>query len=87
MCPFLEAPVGLSPETLEMLDRTFTAAWHELQARTLPENEEAARAAIAKSAIELTAAGVRQPEQLKRHALDAAEQARPRKRTIVQSPD
>ena len=45
MCPFLEAPEGLSPEILEMLDRAFTSAWNELQARqspcTLPQNEEA----------------------------------------------
>jgi hypothetical protein len=91
MCPFLEAPEGLSPETLEMLDRTFTAAWSELQARksacTLPENEQAARVAIAKSAMELAATGVREPERLKRHALHAAEQARPRTRTIVHLPD
>jgi hypothetical protein len=91
MCPFLEAPKGLSPETLEMLDRTFTAAWNELQARkspcTLPENEQATRVAITKSTMELAATGVREPERLKRHALHAAEHAEPRTRTIVHLPD
>jgi hypothetical protein len=90
MCPFLEAPEGLSPETLEMLDRAFTSAWSELQARqspcTLPQNEEAARVAIAKSTRELAATGVREPERLKRHALHAAEQARPRTPTTVLLP-
>jgi len=91
MCPFFEAPESLPPETLEMLDRAFMAAWSELQARksscTLPENEQAARAAITKSTMELAATGVREPERLKRHALHAAERARPRTRTIVHLPD
>jgi hypothetical protein len=91
MCPFFEAPEGLSAETLEMLDRTFTAAWRELQAKespcTLPQNAQATRVAITRSAMELAATGVREPERLKRHALHAAEQARPRTRTIVHLPD
>jgi hypothetical protein len=90
MCPFLEAPEGLSPEMMEMLDRAFTSAWSELQAKkspcTLPQNEEAARVAITKSTRELAATGVREPERLKRHALHAAERARPRTRTIVHLP-
>jgi hypothetical protein len=84
MCPFLEAPEGLSAETLEMLDRAFTSAWSELQAKrspcTLPQNEEATRVAIARSTRELAATGVREPERLKRHALHAAERADSRTR-------
>jgi hypothetical protein len=91
MCPFFEAPESMSPEMLEMLDRAFMAAWSELQAKksscTSPENEQATRIAIAKSTLELAATGVREPERLKRHALHAAEQARPRTRTIVHLPD
>jgi hypothetical protein len=90
MCPFLEAPEGLSPEILEMLDKAFTSAWNELQATknpcTLPHNEEAARVAIAQSTRELAATGVREPECLKRHALHAAERASPQTRTIVHLP-
>jgi hypothetical protein len=89
MCPFLEAPEGLSPETLEMLDRAFSAAWHDLQVRkslpTSPANQATTKTAIAKAIIDLAATGVREPERLKRHALHAAEQASPR--TIVHLPD
>jgi len=91
MCPFLEAPEGLSPEILEMLDRAFTSAWNELQAKknpcTLPHNEEATRIAIAQSTMELAATGVREPERLKRHALHAAERAGPHAPTTVLLPD
>ena len=31
MAPFTEIPEGMSPATLEMLDRAFSATWHELQ--------------------------------------------------------
>jgi hypothetical protein len=68
---------GFSPETLELLDRAFSATWRELQLRRSSsasrENEQATRKAIAKSIIDLAAAGVREPERLKRHALHAAE--------------
>jgi hypothetical protein len=91
MCPFFEAPQGMSRETLEMLDRAFTAAWSELQASKsacmLPQNQQATRDAMAKSTMELAATGIREPERLKRHALHAAEQSRPRTRTIVHLPD
>lgn len=91
MCPFLEAPEGLSPATLEMLDRAFTAAWSELQARksscTLPQNEQAVREAMVKSAVELAATGVREPERLKRHAMHAAERAKSPTRPVVHLPD
>ena len=91
MCPFLEKPEGLTPEMAELLDRTFAAAWQELQlkrsASELLEDEQAARAAIAKSIAELAATGVREPERLKRHALHAAERAAPGARPIVHLPD
>jgi hypothetical protein len=91
MCPFLGAPEGLSPETLELLDHAFTAAWNAMQERKSSsaslENQEITRAAIAKSIMDLAATGVREPERLKRHALHAAEQARPRTRPIVHLPD
>jgi hypothetical protein len=91
MCPFLEAPEGLSPETLEMLDRAFSAAWSDLQAKDVasgsPVDQAAAQSAISKAIVDLAATGVREPERLKRHALHAAEQARPRTRTIVHLPD
>jgi hypothetical protein len=80
MCPFFEAPEGMSPATLDMLDRAFTAAWSELQASkspcTLPQNEQAVRDAMVKSAADLAATGVREPERLKRHALHAAQKAK-----------
>ncbi len=91
MCPFPEAPEGLSPETLELLDRAFSAAWEDLQLRkssaTSPANEATTQTAITNAIINLAATGVREPERLKRHALHAAEQARPRTRTIVHLPD
>jgi hypothetical protein len=80
----------MSPATMEMLDRAFTAAWSELQASknpcTLPQNERAAREAMLKSAANLAATGVREPERLKRHALHAAEKTKTT-RPIVRLPD
>lgn len=91
MSPLPNTPEGFTPETLELLDRAFSATWRELQLRRSSsasrENEQATRKAIAKSIIDLAAAGVREPERLKRHALHAAEQARPRRRTVVHLPD
>lgn len=91
MCPFLEAPEGFSPELLEMLDRAFTAAWHDLQMRNGPStttaNEELMRAAIAKAVMDLAATGVREPERLKRHALHAAEKARQPARSVIHLPE
>jgi hypothetical protein len=91
MCPFLQVPDGFAPETLELLDRAFTAVWTELQVgkskSASPENEQATRIAIVKSIAELAATGVREPARLKRHGLRAAERARPRTRTIVHLPD
>ena len=62
-----------------MLDRAFSATWHELQLRdgaTAPsEADRSARAAIAKSILELGATGVRDQRRLKRHGLHAADQA------------
>jgi hypothetical protein len=91
MCPFFEAPDGLSPEALQMLDRAFSAAWSDLQARgspcTLPRNEGATRAAMQSSALELATTGVREPERLKRHALKAAERTRPLGRAILHLPE
>jgi len=91
MCPFLEAPEGLSPETLELLDRAFSEAWHDLLVRksssTSAENQATTQIAIAKAIRDLAATGVREQERLKRHALHAAEQAKPRMRTIVHLPD
>jgi hypothetical protein len=79
MAPFTEIPEGMSPATLEMLDRAFSATWHELQLRdgaTAPsEADRSARAAIAKSILELGATGVRDQRRLKRHGLHAADQA------------
>ena len=79
MAPFKEIPEGMSPATLEMLDRAFSATWHELQLRdgaTAPsEADRSARAAIAKSILDLGATGVRDQRRLKRHGLHAADQA------------
>ncbi len=91
MCPFFEAPEGLSPETLQMLDRAFSAAWRDLQARkslcTLPQNAKVTRAVMKSSAMKLAATGVREPERLKRHALHAAEGASPRSRGTLHLPE
>jgi hypothetical protein len=76
---------------LELLDRAFSAAWQELQQTQAPtvsgEDEQATRAAIAKSILDLAATGVREPARLTRHGLHAAEQARPPTRTIVHLPE
>jgi hypothetical protein len=83
----------MSLATLELLDQSFSATWQELRARNSPaiskSNEQATRAAIAKSISDLAATGVRDQNRLKRHALYAAGQARPpkRARTIVHLPD
>jgi len=91
MSPFAQAPDGFTPETVELLDRAFAATWCELQRRkssaTSKANEQATRTAIVRSIIDLAATGVREPERLKRYALHGAEQARPRRRTIVHLPD
>lgn len=91
MCPFLEAPDGLSPETLNLLDRAFSAAWDDLQMRksssTALANQPATQTAIAKALVDLAATGVREPERLKRHALHAAEQTRLSMRTTTRLPD
>ena len=90
MSPFLQTPVGFTAETLEMLDRAFSDTWCELQARkSLPtsgEIEQTTRREIGKSIIELATAGVRDPERLKKHALETAKQAKPRARAIVHLP-
>jgi hypothetical protein len=91
MSPFPHAPEGFSAETLELLDQVFSATWRDFQ-RTMspavsPGNEQATLTAIAKSIVDLAETGVREPERLKRHALHAAEQAKPRRRTIVHLPD
>ena len=79
MAPFKEIPEGMSPATLEMLDRAFSATWHELQLRdgaaAPSEADRSTRAAIAKSILELGATGVRDQRRLKRHGLHAADQA------------
>ncbi len=91
MFPFEKAPEGFTPETLELLDRAFTATWCELQWRkssaTSKENEQATRREVVKSIIDRAATGVREPGQLKRHALHRAEQARTRTRTTLHLPD
>lgn len=62
-----------------MLDRAFSATWHELQLRdgaaAPSEADRSTRAAIAKSILELGATGVRDQRRLKRHGLHAADQA------------
>lgn len=79
MAPFTEIPEGMSPATLEMLDRAFSATWHELQLRdgaaASSEADRSTRAAIAKSILDLGATGVRDQRRLKRHGLHAADQA------------
>lgn len=91
MCPFLGTPEGFTPETLELLDRTFAAAWHDLQMRKSssgsPADQKTAQTAITEAIKELAATGVREPARLKRHALHAAAQASPRKPKTVQLTD
>lgn len=91
MCPFHEVPDGFTPEMLELLDRTFSATWREILVEVSPsasqEDKEGARAAIAKSMIDLAATGVREPERLKRHGLHAAKQSVLRKRTAADLSD
>lgn len=90
MCPFVEAPEGFSPEVLEMLDRAFAAAWHDLQMShgpsSLSANDDTTRSAIERAVIDLAATGVREPERLKRHALHAARKSSPRKRPTIHLP-
>jgi hypothetical protein len=90
MSPFPHAPEGFSPETLELLDRVFSATWRDFQRNMsppAPEVEQATLAAIAKSIVDLAETGVREQERLKRHALHAAEQATPQRRTVSHLPD
>jgi hypothetical protein len=81
MCPFLEAPEGLSAEAMELLDRTFAATWRDVQSRRASSapaaSQEVTKAAIAKAIMDLAATGVREPERLLRHGLRAAEKAWP----------
>jgi len=91
MCPFLEAPEGMSAETIELLDRTFSATWREVWVNgcnsASQEDQKATRVAIAKAMIDLAATGVRETDRLKRHALHAADQASPRVRLAGHRPD
>lgn len=91
MCPFHEVPDGFSPEMLELLDRTFSATWRELLVDVSPSTcqteKEGARAAVAKSMIDLAATGVREPERLKRHGLHAGKQAVVRTRAATETSD
>ena len=85
MAPFTDIPEGMSPATLDLLDRAFLATWREVQSRNgaaaSVDNDEITRAAIAKSIMDLAATGVRDQWRLKRHGLHAAEHAAPR--TVV----
>jgi len=93
MSPFTEKPEGMSLAVLELLDQSFSATWQELRARNSAavskSNEQATRAAIAKSISDLAATGVRDQNRLKRHGLYAAEQAKPpkRARATIHLPD
>jgi len=89
MSPFPQTPEGFSPEMLDVLDRAFSAIWHELQASrsmAVPDNDQqTTRLVSAKSIIEQAVAGVRAPERielehLERDALHAAKQSRTRAR-------
>jgi hypothetical protein len=67
-----------------------SATWRDFQRKrpsVSSETEQATLTAIAKSIVDLAETGVREPERLKRHALRAAEEATPRKRSIVHLPD
>jgi hypothetical protein len=90
MAPFSQTPEGMSPAILEMLDQAFSATWRELQAGKSPaasrDNEEATRAAIAKSITDLAATGVRDQSRLMRHGLHAAEQTKSRTRKLIHLP-
>lgn len=59
MCPFHTIPDGVTPEMLELLDRTFSATWRELavdgSAMAASEGRDGARAAIDNYMIELKA--------------------------------
>lgn len=91
MSPFYEIPEGFSPELLAQLDRAFTDTWCELQTRKSSaadnENAQATRTALAKSIFDLAATGISDPARLKRHALQVAEQSRPRTRTVLHLPN
>jgi len=81
MAPFNNIPEGMSPATLELLDRAFSATWLEVQSRAgaaaSSDSEKISRAAIAKSILDLAATGVRDQSRLERHGLHAADQAQP----------
>ena len=95
MCPFAKPPEGMSLETLELLDSAFLSVWQELQTQQLQAMKTWAASAENKakgaepitSIVAAAAAGVGDPERAKRQAVQAAEPARPRTRTIVHLPD
>lgn len=91
MSPFHEIPEGFSPELLDLQDRAFIDTWRELQTRKSSvahkENAQATRTAMAKLIFDLAATGVSDPVRLKRHALHAVEQSRPRTRTVLHLPN
>ena len=66
--PFSDAPYD--PETVAILGRVFSAAWHEIkEAGAVPSDQESARADLARRILAAAADGERDPERLKRLAL------------------
>jgi hypothetical protein len=58
------------PETMAILGRVFSAAWHDIQeAGAVPSDQETARAELARRVLAAAAAGERDPERLRRLAL------------------
>jgi len=89
--PFEKAPEGFTPETLELLDRAFTATWCELQwkksSATSKESEQATRRAIVKSIIKMAPTSIREPARLEIPALNSSEKVKPHTRAIVHLPE
>ena len=76
MSPFLQTPEGFSPETLELLDHAFAAAWQELQTKkssaTSTSDGQTTCAEMGSAVKELPAVGVPRERPSKSHRAEAA---------------
>lgn len=84
MCPFLDAPEGISAETLEVMDKAFFDAWRALQiSRGASPAAGVPQSKPLQVTRDLMASAARLPERLDPPAEPAAEIVRPPARAII----
>lgn len=84
MCPFLDAPEGISAETLEVMDKAFFDAWQALQISRGPS--ASVEVPLPKQFLvkrDLMASAARLPERLDPQRERGADIVRPPTRAIV----